>query len=86
MPWHSVAARFNTRKSPAGSTASRPPSTALRYFCLGGTDYESHELLICRYIYWRNRNAHNEALRELVKSANVAWRGNRYWPPLAVMG
>jgi transposase len=49
--------------------------TALRYFCLDGTDHESHEaqaFLIRRYIAWRNRNAHNETLRELVKRANVA--------------
>ena len=44
--------------------------TALRYFTLDGTDHESHEaqaFLIRRYIAWRNRNAHNETLRELVK-------------------
>jgi transposase len=49
--------------------------TALRYFTLDGTDHESHEaqaFLIRRYIAWRNRNAHNETLRELVKRANVA--------------
>ena len=49
--------------------------TALRYFCLDGTDHESHEaqaFLIRRYIAWRNRNAQNETLRELVKRANVA--------------
>ena len=49
--------------------------TALRYFCLDGTDHESQEaqaFLIRRYIAWRNRNAHNETLRELVKRANVA--------------
>ena len=49
--------------------------TALRYFCLDGTDHESHEAqasLIRRYIAWRNRNAQDEALRELVKRANVA--------------
>jgi hypothetical protein len=28
--------------------------------------------MIRRYIAWRNRNAHNQALRELVKRANVA--------------
>ncbi len=40
-----------------------------------GTDHESHEaqaFLIRRYIAWRNRNAHDETLRELVKRANVA--------------
>ena len=49
--------------------------TALRYFCLDGTDHESHEaqaFLIRRYIAWRNRHAQDEALRELVKRANVA--------------
>ena len=49
--------------------------TALRYFCLDGTDHESHEaqaFLIRRYIAWRNRNAQDKALRELVKRANVA--------------
>ena len=49
--------------------------TALRYFCLDGTDHENHEaqaFLIRRYIAWRNRNAQNETLRQLVKRANVA--------------
>jgi transposase len=49
--------------------------TALRYFCLDGTDHESHEaqaFMIRRYIAWRNRNARDETLRELVKRANVA--------------
>jgi transposase len=49
--------------------------TALRYFTLDGTDHESHEaqaFLIRRYIAWRNRNAHNKVLREVVKRANVA--------------
>jgi hypothetical protein len=49
--------------------------TALRYFALDGTDHESHQAqvrMIRRYIAWRNRNAHNQALRELVKRANVA--------------
>jgi len=48
---------------------------ALRYFALDGTDHGSHEeqaSMIRRYIRWRNRNAHNKALRELVKRANVA--------------
>ncbi len=48
---------------------------ALRYFALDGTDHESHEAqarMIRRYIAWRNRNAKDEALRELVKRANVA--------------
>ncbi|HVF74329.1 MAG TPA: IS630 family transposase, partial [Acidimicrobiales bacterium] len=49
--------------------------TALRYFALDGTDHDSHEAqarMIRRYIAWRNRNARDEALRELVKRANVA--------------
>jgi transposase len=49
--------------------------TALRYFALDGTDHPSHEeqgRMIRRYIAWRNRNAHDKALRALVKRANVA--------------
>ena len=49
--------------------------TALRYFALDGTDHPSHEeqsRMIRRYIAWRNRNAHDKQLRELVKRANVA--------------
>jgi transposase len=49
--------------------------TALRYFALDGTDHESHHAqsrMIRRYIAWRNRHAHDQALRELVKRANVA--------------
>ncbi len=48
---------------------------ALRYFTLDGTDHKSHEeqnSMIRRYIIWRNRNAHDKTLRELVKRANVA--------------
>jgi transposase len=48
---------------------------ALRYFALDGTDHPSHHeqaRMIRRYIAWRNRNAHDRALRELVKRANVA--------------
>jgi transposase len=48
---------------------------ALRYFTLNGTDHRSHEeqnSMIRRYIIWRNRNAHDKTLRELVKRANVA--------------
>ena len=48
---------------------------ALRYFTLDGTDHRSHEeqnRMIRRYIAWRNRNAHDTTLRELVKRANVA--------------
>jgi transposase len=49
--------------------------TALRYFCLDGTDHENHRQqasMIRRYIHWRNRNREDQALRELVKRANVA--------------
>ncbi|MGZ7011043.1 MAG: IS630 family transposase [Ilumatobacteraceae bacterium] len=49
--------------------------TALRYFALDGTDHQTHDVqarMIRRYIAWRNRNAHNQALRELIKRANVA--------------
>jgi transposase len=48
---------------------------ALRYFALDGTDHASHReqaSMIRRYIIWRNRNAHDRALRDLVKRANVA--------------
>ncbi len=48
---------------------------ALRYFALDGTDHNSHAeqaSMIRRYIIWRNRNAHDQALRELVNRANVA--------------
>ena len=48
---------------------------ALRYFTLDGTDHRSHEeqnSMIRRYIIWRNRNAHDKTLREMVKRANVA--------------
>ena len=48
---------------------------ALRYFTLDGTDHRSHDeqnSMIRRYIIWRNRNAHDKTLRELVKRANVA--------------
>ena len=48
---------------------------ALRYFTLDGTDHTSHDeqnSMIRRYIIWRNRNAHDKTLRELVKRANVA--------------
>ena len=48
---------------------------ALRYFCLDGTDHQNHRQqasMIRRYIHWRNRNREDQALRELVKRANVA--------------
>jgi transposase len=49
--------------------------TALRYFALDGTDHPTHPeqaRMIRRYITWRNRHAHNQALQDLVKRANVA--------------
>ncbi len=49
--------------------------TALRYFALDGTDHPSHadqNRMIRRYIAWRNRNACDQGLRELVDRANVA--------------
>ncbi len=48
---------------------------ALRYFTLDGTDHKSHaeqNSMIRRYITWRNRNAQDKTLRELVKRGNVA--------------
>ena len=48
---------------------------ALRYFTLDGTDHATHHeqaRMIRRYIAWRNRNAHDRALRQLVNRANVA--------------
>jgi len=48
---------------------------ALRAFTLDGTDHASHReraSMIRQYIIWRNRNAHDRRLRELVKRANVA--------------
>jgi hypothetical protein len=48
---------------------------ALRYFTLDGTDHTSHAeqaSMIRRYIAWRNQNAHDQRLREIVNRANVA--------------
>ena len=48
---------------------------ALRYFALDGTDHNSHAeqaSMIRRYIIWRNRNAHDRRLRDVVNRANVA--------------
>ena len=48
--------------------------TALRYFCVDGTDHATHQeqaRLIRRYIAWRNRNAHDQALQEIIDRANV---------------
>ena len=42
---------------------------ALRYFTLDGTDHRSHQeqnSMIRRYIIWRNRNAQDKTLRELL--------------------
>jgi len=48
---------------------------ALRYFALDGTDHKDHDeqnSMIRRYIAWRNRHTHDEALRAISKRANVA--------------
>ena len=48
---------------------------ALRYFTLDGTDHNSHQeqaSMIRRYIRWRNRNAHDRDLAEIINRANVA--------------
>jgi transposase len=48
---------------------------ALRYFTLDGTDHTSHAeqaSMIRRYITWRNQNARDQRLREIVNRANVA--------------
>jgi len=48
---------------------------ALRYFALDGTDHRTHgeqNSMIRRYIAWRNRNAKDKALQELITRANVA--------------
>ena len=48
---------------------------ALRYFCLDGTDHQSHEeqgSMIRRYIRWRNRNTNDQTIQELATRANVA--------------
>ncbi|MFF2013891.1 IS630 family transposase [Streptomyces sp. NPDC058195] len=49
--------------------------TALRYFALDGTDHLSHKAqgsMIRRYIIWRNKNAADQRLREVISRANVA--------------
>jgi transposase len=49
--------------------------TALRYFALDGTDFDSHEAqarMIRRYIAWRNHHAQDMKLQQLIKRANVA--------------
>lgn len=48
---------------------------ALRYFALDGTDHNSHAeqaSMIRRYIIWRNRNARDRRLQDVVNRANVA--------------
>lgn len=48
---------------------------ALRYFALDGTDHPTHHAqarMISRYIRWRNTNARNRQLTELINRANVA--------------
>lgn len=47
---------------------------ALRYFCVDGTDHATHAeqaSIIRRYIRWRNANAADKALNEIVNRANV---------------
>ena len=47
---------------------------ALRYFALDGTDHRSHDeqnWMIRRYIRWRNRNAHDQTLRQIVNCATL---------------
>ena len=47
---------------------------ALRYFCVDGTDHPSHAeqaSIIRRYIRWRNNNAADKALNDIVNRANV---------------
>lgn len=49
--------------------------TALRYFALNGTDFQSHEeqnSMIRRYIAWRNRHTNDPALRAISLRAKVA--------------
>ncbi len=51
--------------------------TALRYFALDGTDHNSHAeqaSMIRRYIAWRNRNAHDNRLRQIVAKAETIKR------------
>ena len=49
--------------------------TALRYFAVDGTDHSSHgeqASMIRRYIAWRNRNARDCRLGQIVNRANIA--------------
>ena len=53
---------------------------ALRYFTLDGTDHPDHATharMTRRYVAWRNRHAHDQQLRQLVKRANAAGHGTR---------
>ena len=46
--------------------------TASRYFALDGTDHTNHReqaSMICRYIVWRNRHAHDHRLVEVLDRA-----------------
>ena len=48
---------------------------ALRYFTLDGTDHSSHAeqaSMIRRYIRWRNRQAADQQLNDIINRANVA--------------
>jgi len=48
---------------------------ALRYFALDGTDHRNHEeqnLMIRRYLIWRNANTDDEELRDISLRAKVA--------------
>jgi hypothetical protein len=54
---------------------SRRSSPRLRYFALASTDHACHAeqaSMIRRYIAWRNRNARDRRLGEVVNRANVA--------------
>ena len=67
-------------RAPVVGSGIEAQFTALRCFALDGTDHPSHleqARMIRRYISWRNRHADNQAIRELVKRANVARRGTR---------
>jgi transposase len=60
---------------------------ALRYFTLDGTDHRTHEeqnSMIRRYIIWRNRNAHDKTLRELVKRATLPDAALARPPPISI--
>ena len=49
-------------------------SQPLRYFCVDGSDHASHAeqaSIIRRCIRWRNHNATDQALTEIVNRANV---------------